>query len=199
MSSVLTDLSISVDGYIAGPDDGPGSPLGTGGEALFRWFSDGDTPARHYPGFRMSAASAQVFDALCDRVGAVITGRRTYDIANGWNGDGPLPGVPLFVLTSHPPADAPQGASRYTFVTTGIRSAVEQAREAAGGMDVSLMGSAAPRQALRAGLLDEIHLAQVPVLLGSGVRLLDGTPIDLEPIAVVPAPGATHLSYRVRR
>jgi len=202
MTQIFTALSASLDGFIAGPDDGPDRPLGRGGMRLFDWYSDGDTPSRFYEAFKLSAASAEVFDAVAGRVGAVISGRQTYDITNGWGGDGPLPGAPLFVLTHQVPDQVPQGSSRYTFVTDGIESAVRQASEAAGGKDVSVMGAAPVQQALRAGLLDEVEIHLVPVLLGGGVRLLDhlgDNPVDLEVLQVVDAPGVTHLRYRVLR
>lgn len=196
---IMTGLAVSADGYIAGPDDRRGQPLGVGGERLFEWFSDGDTPSRIYPWMKLSAPSAAFFDAFAGSVGAVISGRRTYDIVNGWDGQGPLPGAPLFVLTHEPPAEVPGGGPPYTFVTTGISDAVAQARAAAGGRNVSLMGSAAVRQALAAGLLDVLVLDVVPVLLGGGVRLLDGVSCDLRCTRVVDAPGVTHLVYEVVR
>ena len=199
MTRIVTELAVSVDGYVAGPDDNRESPLGTGGGRLFEWYSDGEIPSRFYPSSRLSAASAAVFDEVCERTGAVISGRRTYDIVDGWNGDGPLPGAPLFVLTHEPPDVVPDGSSTHTFITTGIEDAVERARAAAGDKDVSLMGSAPVQEALRAGLLDEIVLHQVPVLLGGGVRLLDGTAADLRCTRVVDAPGVTHLFYDVVR
>jgi dihydrofolate reductase len=202
MTKIFTALSTSLDGYIAGADDGPQQPLGAGGGALFDWFSNGDTPSRHYPAFRMSPVSAQFFDEIADRCGAMLSGRRTYDIAGAWGGSGPLPGVPLFVLTHRAPAKVPAGDPAYTFVTDGIESALDQARSAAAGKDVSLMGSAAVQQCLRSGLLDEITIHLVPVLLGGGVRLLDhldGHAPKLDCIRVVEAPGVTHLTYRVIR
>jgi dihydrofolate reductase len=199
MTRIISGLSVSLDGYIAGPDDGREHPLGVGGERLFEWYSDGDTSSRLYPTFRLSKPSAEFFDELAGRGGAVITGRRTYDIANGWNGDGPLPGAPLFVLTHNVPDEVPQGTSTFTFVTTGIEDAVAAARAAAGGKDVSVMGSAGVQQALRAGLLDELIVHLVPVLLGGGVRLLDGVEADLRCTRVVDAPGVTHLVYEVVR
>ncbi len=204
---IISGHSISLDGFIAGPDDGPGRPLGHGGERLFDWYRDGELPSRFYPDFRLSPTSAALFDELCARIGAVISGRRTYEIANAWSGRGPLPGAPLFVLTHEPPATTPAKAPAdppYTFVTDGIEQAIELARAAAGEKDVSLMGSAAVQQCLRAGLLDQLALDLVPIVLGGGVRLLDG----LEPVAletslaleqVVDAPGVTHLLYRVSR
>ena len=203
MTRIVTALSVSLDGFIAGPGDGPGQPLGAGGARLFDWYTGGDTPSRYYPSFKLAAPSAAFFDEGVGRVGAVISGRRTYDIAGAWGGRGPLPGVPLFVLTHRVPRQVPRGEPPYTFVTDGIASAVEQARAAAGGKDVALMGTAAVQQCLRAGLLDELTLHLVPVLLGSGARLLDrlgeAAPVELQCVRVVDAPGVTHLQYRVVR
>jgi dihydrofolate reductase len=201
MAKVIVALSMSLDGYIAGPDDGNQNPLGEGGAALLDWYFTGDTPSRHDERFRLSGPSAQVFDEGISSAGAVVTGRRTYDIANAWNGGGPVPGLPLFVLTHEVPAPLPKTSVPYTFVTDGIESAIKQAQAAAGDKYVSLMGSQAPQQCLRAGLLDEIDVAVVPLLLGSGVRLFDhiGGPVPLEVLRVVDAPGVTHLRYRVVR
>ena len=199
---VVIDVSMSLDGFIAGVDDSREQPLGAGGDRLFEWFSDGDTPSRWYPDFKMSAASAKLFDEFADRVGAVLTGRRTYDVSDAWGGDGPQPGIPLFVLTHQVPKDAPQGNPPYTFVTDGINSGVEQALRAAHGKEVSLMGSKVVQQCLRLGLLDEITIHLVPVLLGRGVRLfddLDQGSVQLSVARVVDAPGVTHLTYRVIR
>jgi dihydrofolate reductase len=197
-------MSVSLDGFVAGPGDGPGLPLGRGGERLFDWYFTGDTPSRHYGGrFQLSAISAQVFDQRCDRTAAVIAGRRTYDITNGWGGNGPLPGVPLLVLTHHAPPTAPRAAIPYVFVTNGIASAIEQALQAAargGGRNLMLMGGQTIRAALSAGLLDEIELDLVPIVLGSGVPLFAGLPaVSLEVLRVIEAPGVTHLHYRVVR
>ncbi len=203
MTQIVTALSTSLDGFVAGPGDGPEQPLGAGGARLFNWYSDGDTPSRYYPSFKLSAPSAAFFDQGVSRIGAVVTGRRTYDISNAWGGSGPLPGLPLFVLTHRVPQEVPRGEPPYTFVTDGIGSAVEQARAAAGGKDVALMGTAAVQQCLAAGLLDELVVHLIPVLLGGGVRLLDhlgdAAPVELERVQVVDAPGVTHLHYRVVR
>ena len=200
MTRIISGHSVSLDGYMAGPGDGLDAPLGAGGQALFTWFSDGDTPSRYYPSFRLSRISAEFFDEFAGRIGAVITGRRTYDIARAWAGNGPLPGAPLFVLTHRVPDEVPRGRSPYTFITEGgIAEAVRQASAAADGKDVSLMGSAAGQQALREGLLDELILDQVPVLLGGGVRLLGQVPASLRCTRVVDAPGVTHLTYEIIR
>jgi dihydrofolate reductase len=123
------------------------------------------------------------FDGFASRHGAVITGRRTYDITDGWGGQGPLPGVPLFVMTHRVPDKVPAGDPPYTFVTEGIQRAVEKARAAAAGKDVSLMGASIVQQALRSGLLDLLRL--------------DPGSVSLELAGVVDAPGVTHLTYRV--
>jgi dihydrofolate reductase len=199
MAKVAVALTVSLDGYIAGPNDGSELPLGEGGAALFEWYFNGDTPSRHYDRFKLSKSSAEVFDAGIDSCGAVVTGRRTYDIAGAWGGDGPVPGRPLFVLTHNVPAEVPATSVPYTFVTDGIESAIQQAKAVAGDKYVALAGSQAAQQCLRAGPLDEIWVAVVPLLLGGGVRLFDhiGGPVRLETIGVVDSPGVTHLSYRV--
>jgi dihydrofolate reductase len=200
MTKVITGLSVSLDGFIAGADDGPSRPLGAGGERLFRWYSDGDTPSRFYDWMKMSAISAAVFDRLAGRTGAVVTGRRTYDAAGAWGGTGPLAGVPLFVMTHRFPDSVPSDTPPYTFVVEGIESALDKARRVAGEKDVSLMGANVVQQAIRAGLLDELTIDLVPTVLGRGVRLLDGIEAgsaEFEVGRVVDAPGVTHLTYRV--
>jgi dihydrofolate reductase len=202
MTTVVTAHSTSIDGFLAGADDSPERPLGIGGERLFEWLTDGDTPSRYAPSLRMSAISAEFFDEGVGSVGAVIAGRRTYDVSAAWGGGGPLPGVPLFVMTHHAPDSVPAGDVPYTFVTDGIERAVEEAGKAAAGKDVVLMGANIVQQCLRAALLDLLVISLVPVVLGRGVRLLD----DLEPgsvgldlVRVVDAPGVTHLTYRVAK
>jgi dihydrofolate reductase len=212
MAKVIVSLAASLDGFIAGPNDGADNPLGDGGMRLFDWYFDGDTPSRPYqdaasrgvpvPPFKLSRTSAELFDELIESCGAVVTGRRTYDITNGWGGNGPTPGLPLFIVTHNVPEHVPQGVegTRYTFITDGVESAIAQAKEVAGEKYVSLVGAAVPQACLRLGLLDEIQIHLVPVLLGGGVSLfgrLGIGKIDLENIRVVDAPGVTHLRYRV--
>lgn len=200
MTSVLTALSTSLDGFIAGADDTPEQPLGVGGERLFAWLFDGDTSSRFNPMFKLSAVSAAFFDQGVARVGAAITGRRTYDVSEAWGGSGPMPGIPLFVVTHHVPQTVPAGDPPYTFVTEGVERAVEQARSAADGKDVFLQGASIVQQCLRAGLMDELVVSLVPMVLGRGVRLLDGLEpgsVALDLVRVVDAPGVTHLHYRV--
>jgi dihydrofolate reductase len=200
MTRVITGLATSLDGFIAGADDSPAQPLGAGGERLFHWFRDGATPSRFYDWMKMSAPSAEFFYSHAARVGAVITGRRTYDISGAWGGSGPLRGVPLFVMTHQVPETVPEGEPPYTFITGDIEDAVSQARSAAKGKDVSLMGATIVQQCLQADLLDELTISLVPVVLGRGVRLIDGLDavrVELELAGVVDAPGVTHLTYRV--
>ena len=204
MGKVAMGLSMSLDGFIAGPNDGPGSPLGDGGERLFAWYSGGDTEYG-LPGtemvFRVSPQSAELLREAHTRMGAMVTGRRTFDITNGWGGRPPL-GVPAFVVTHSVPQGWVYEGSPFTFVTDGVESAVEQARPVAGDKDVAVGAASIAQQCIEAGLLDEVHVDLVPVLLGDGVRLFDhlGTgPIELERTRVVEAPRVTHLTFRVVR
>ena len=204
MGKVAMGLSMSLDGFIAGPNDGPTMPLGEGGERLFAWYSAGDTEYG-LPGtemvFEVSPQSAELLREAHAGMGAFVTGRRTFDITNGWGGSPPL-GVPTFVVTHSVPEDWVYEGSPFTFVTDGVESAVERAKEAAGGKDVAVGAASIVQQCIRAGPLDEIHVDLVPVLLGDGVRLFDhlGTrPIELEPTRVVEGAGVTHLTFRVVR
>lgn len=119
MTKVFSALAVSVDGYITGPHPGPEQPLGVGGARLFDWYTDGDTPSRIFPGFRLSPASAAVFDAAAERVGAVISGRKTYDDSGGWDGGGPHPTAPLFVLSHRASPRLPVSSHEQVFITTG--------------------------------------------------------------------------------
>jgi dihydrofolate reductase len=202
MGKVAVGLTMSLDGFIAGPNDGPGQPLGEGGMRLFDWYSSGDTDYE-MPGtemvFRVSQQSAELLREAHSKMGAFVTGRRTFDITNGWGGSPPL-GVPTFVVTHTIPQDWVYEGSPFTFVTDGVESAVEKAREVAGDKTVAVGAASIAQQCIRAGLLDEIHVDLVPVLLGNGVRLFDhlGTePIELESTSVIEAPGVTHLTFRV--
>ena len=202
MGKVSMGLSMSLDGFIAGPNDGPEHPLGEGGERLFTWYSTGDTEYG-LPGtemvFRVSPQSAELLRRAHARMGAFVTGRRTFDITNGWGGNPPL-GVPAFVVTHSVPQEWVYEGSPYTFVTDGVESAVEKAKEVAGDKDVAVGAASLAQQCLRAGLLDEIHVDLAPVLLGDGVRLfehLGATPIELEYTEVVKGAGVTHLTFRV--
>jgi dihydrofolate reductase len=201
MAKVFSALAVSVDGYITGPHPSPEQPLGVGGARLFDWYTDGDTPSRIFPGFRLSPASAAVFDAAAERAGAITSGRKTYDDSRGWDGGGPHPAAPLFVLSHRPPPAPPVSSHEQDFITTGIADAVSAARQAAAGKDVALMGSGIVAAALLAGLLDEVILHQVPVLLGGGTPYFHdlASSVPLTPLEVVAAPGVTHLRFAVGR
>jgi len=197
MGKVFSALAVSVDGYITGREPGPGRGLGDA-TTLFDWYSDGDTPSRAFDGFKLSEPSARVFDALATRVGAVVAGRNTYEDSDHFGGGSPHPNARLVVLSHRP---APEITDRQILVTTGIEDAIAAAREAAGGKDVGLMGGGVVTEALKAGLVDEVVLHQVPVLLGGGRPFFQALPrhVRLRLVDVVPAPGVTHLHYEVQR
>lgn len=202
MSKVVIDMSMSLDGFVAGPHDGKAHPLGRhGGEHVFDWYFSGDEEVGD-PLFRPEpGANRDEVEKMFAESGAFIFGRRTYDIVDGWGGRHPVNGVPVFVLTHNPPAEHPRGPSNLTFVTDGIGSAITQARAVAKGKDIKLGGASPGKQALAAGLCDEILIHLAPYLLGGGVRLFDALPdgIRLEKLSVSDGPFATHLRYRVNR
>jgi dihydrofolate reductase len=197
MSKVFAALTVSVDGYITGRDPGPGRGLGDA-SMLFDWYFDGDVPSQVFDGFKLSEPSVRVFDAAAGRVGAILAGRNTYDDSEGFGGGSPHPTAPLVVLSHRP---APELGDRQTLITTGIQDAIEAAKKVAGGKDVGLMGGGVVTEALKAGLLDEFMLHQVPVLLGAGRPFFQELPdhIRLRIVDVVAAPGVTHLHYEVQR
>ena len=202
MGKVVLEISMPLDGFVAGPNDGPERPLGDGGERLFQWYSSGDT-AFPLPGtdmvFKISRASAELLRVSWSTIGAAVTGRRTFDIAGGWGGK-PPGGVPYFVVTHTVPQEWVKEGSPFTFVTDGVESAVRQAKKAAGDKNVAVSSANIMQQCLKAELLDEIQIDLVPVLLGDGVRLFDHlgiAPIQLECTRVIEAPGVTHLRFRV--
>jgi dihydrofolate reductase len=202
MGKLRTGHSTSLDGFIAGPNDGPEAPMGEDGEQLLGWYAAGDTEYR-LPGtemvFKVSAQTAELLRETRRTTGALVTGRRTFDLTNGWGGRHPL-NVPVFVVTHTVPQEWVYEQSPFTFVTDGLESALEQAKAIAGDKDVGVVGASLVQQCIRAGLLDEIHFDLVPVLLGDGVRLLDhlGTePIELESTRVIEGAGVTHLTFRV--
>lgn len=197
MSKVISAHAVSVDGYITGRNPGPGRGIGDG-TSLFDWYGDGDTASRLFDGFRLSEPSAQIFDTLAGRVGAVVAGRNTYEDSGRFGGGSPHPTAPVFVLSHRP---APEMSEQQTLVTGGIEDAVAVASETAGDKDVSLMGGGVLAAALKVGLVDEVVLHQVPVLLGAGRRFFQELPdhVQLRLLEVVPAPGVTHLHYAVVR
>ncbi|GAA2370964.1 deaminase reductase [Catellatospora methionotrophica] len=188
MARVIAHVTMSLDGFMAGPDVGTAFPMGRGGESLHQWIFDGSS--------EVDAAAVRQQFAL---TGAVLLGRRTFDVGVDVWGDTPYP-VPCFVLTHRPEPVRTARSGTFTFVHTGLSDAVEQAIAAAGERAVTLMGAEVVQQVLRAGLLDEIHLQLAPVLLGGGRRLFEhlGTGhIALEQLASEKSPHVTHLRYRV--
>jgi dihydrofolate reductase len=202
MSKVVIDMTMSLDGFVAGPDDGKAFPLGKNdGMRIFDWYFSGTGIYRNKLFRPEPGANLDQVKLMYEESGAFIFGRRTYDITNGWGGTHPVDGVPVFVLThTPPPADTvPKGPSNLTFVTDGIASAIRQARAVAQGKDIKLGGASPGQQALKAGLCDEILIHLAPHLLGGGVRLFDHVdgPVRLEKIATTDGPLATHVRYRV--
>jgi dihydrofolate reductase len=211
MSSVTCHISISLDGFVAGPNQSVQNPIGEGGMRLHEWaFAAESWRAQHGRDGGEAGPDSEVVDEVVEGVGAYVMGRRMFgggdgpwdETWTGWWGDDPPFHVPVFVLTHHAREPLPmQGGTTFTFVTDGIESALERARAAAGDRDVAIAGGAsAVRQYLAAGLLDELYLHIVPVVLGAGERLLEdvGDP-TLEPVKVVASPAATHVKYRVVR
>jgi dihydrofolate reductase len=193
MSRSVLYMSMSLDGFIAGPQDDADHGLGVNGERLHAWLQDvpADTPG----GFRPGGVNGQVFDEAM-ATGAVVVGRRTFDLAGRWSGD--HHGVPIYVPTRGTP---PEPASDWVhYVTDGVESAMAQAKAAAGDADVMVHGAELTQSLLRAGVLDELEIHLVPVLLGAGRRLfehLGPEHIELERVRVIAGEGVTHLRYRV--
>jgi dihydrofolate reductase len=198
MTKVLAAITTSVDGYIAGPNDGPGKGLGEGGERLHYWVFGGPWTYESESKGGATGEDAAWLAALVSRVGAVVGGRWTYEAAGRWGDENPW-GLPFFIVT-HRPEEEPEGGA-FTFVS-GVKEAVERAVEAAGGKDVHVMGGAdVIRQALEADLVDELSIIVAPVVLGGGKRLFEGfsRSLDLEHLGVRQSQYATFIDYRVNR
>jgi dihydrofolate reductase len=198
MTKVTASITISLDGYVAGPNDGPGRGLGDGGERLHYWVFGGPWSYEEEPTGEATGADKEFLDGAIERGGAIVGGRNTYEAAERWGGQNPF-GAPFFIMT-HRPEEAPTDAG-FTFVN-GLDEAIAQAREAAGGKDVVVMGGAdVIRQALRAGHVDELAISIAPVVLGGGKRLFDdfNDSVNLEHVRLLQSPFATHITYRVVR
>ena len=188
MTSIRLDMTMSLDGFIAGPDDRHGQEMGLGGFRLFNWLDDREEPG----------PNGQVYaDSLA--TGAIIAGRRTFELAGRWHGDHHN-GVPILVLTSHvEDGDIPPGSARFY---TDVHACAADARAGAGGRDVMVHGAGAAQALIRAGELDEIEVHVAPVLLGAGRRLFDhlddlDRPVELDLVRIVKGRDATHLRYRL--
>ncbi len=196
MGKVVFNMSMSLDGFVAGPNDEV--------DRLFKWYFSGDTDFQ-FPGsnmvFKVSPASAEYFREGLPSIGAIVYGRRTFDVSQAWGGNPPL-GVPCIIMTHKPPQEWIKAGSPFTFVTDGVESAIRQAKAIAGDKDVAVGSATTMQQCIKAGLLDEIHIDLAPVLLGDGVRLfehLKTEPIELEITRVIEGTGVTHLIYRIAR
>ena len=196
MAKVVALMSMSLDGFVADENDGV--------DEVFDWYFSGDVEvptasATSDMTFRVSPPSAEHLKGLVAELGAMLTGRRTFEVADGWGGRHPWD-IPAFVVTHHVPDGWPRPGSTIEFVTDGIESAVAQARSAAGQKSVGVHGANTIQQCLDAGLLDEIHVDLAAVLLGAGVRLFDhlaNTPVVLGDPTVAAGVGVTHLRYPV--
>ena len=198
MTKIYTGATMSLDGYIAGPEE-------SGFDLLFQWYDSGDVEVPTINPeltFHTSAASAEYFRANQAAAGTLLVGRHLYDFTKAWGGRHPMD-LTTVVLTHEPPADRPRADENFVFVTDGIEAAVATAKEIAGDKNVVVNGGQMAQQALDAGLLDEIGVDLVPVLLGAGTPLFPGlgvTPVQLEgPLTVVQGTGVTHLTYRVKK
>jgi dihydrofolate reductase len=209
MSSVTCHISVSLDGFVAGPNQSLENPIGEGGLRLHEWaFETASWREQQGQEGGDRTADAEVVDEVVQGIGAYIMGRKMFgggagpwdETWRGWWGENPPYHTPVFVLTHHSRESLPMlGATTFNFVSDGIESALEQARAAAGGEDVAIAGGASVvQQFLAAGLLDELYLHIVPVILGAGERLLSGVgDPTLEPVKVVASPKVTHVKYRI--
>jgi dihydrofolate reductase len=189
MTSIRLDMTMSLDGFVAGPDDRPGQEMGRRGFRLFNWLDDRDESG---PNGRVYADSMAT--------GAIIAGRRTFELAGRWNGDHHN-GVPILILTSHVDDDEPPGTARFY---TDVHECADAARAGAGDRDVMVHGAGAAQALIRGEELDEIEVHLVPVLLGAGRRLFDhledlAESVELELVRIIEGRDATHLRYRVVR
>lgn len=193
MGNIIAGFTMSLDGFIADANDEVGR--------IMRWYSSGDTEVPVAGGamvFKVSAASAAVLRERFDSIGAIVTGRRDFDVSKAWGGQSPLP-APIFIVTHHSPQAWTHAGSPFTFVTEGVERAIELARQAADDKHIAVGSSTTTQQCLQLGLLDQIEIDLVPILLGTGVRLFEhlGRQIELEQTDVVVAKDVTHLRYNV--
>ena len=192
MGKVRAHMSMSLDGFVAGPDVRREHPMGVGGERLHQWlFANPSDP-------RDAEVAADMFSPA--GTGAVIMGRRTFEVGEDpWGDDGTFH-LPCFVVTHRPAKTVVKGPTSFTFVTDGIQSALERAQAVAGARAVNVMGAATTQQFLSAGLLDEFQINLIPVLLGTGIRLFEQfgvAPLELERTRLIESSAVTHLTYRV--
>lgn len=198
MGKVSTGFSMSLDGFVAGPNDDV--------QHVFAWMTKGDTDYTATTGekemnLKISSESAEILNDSTNTIGALVAGRRVFDVAGAWGGKHPL-NVPIFVVTHSIPQEWVYEGSVFTFVTDGVQSAIEQAQAVADKKKVAIASPTIVQQCLNAGLLDEIHIDLVPVLLGEGIRLFDHlkiSPLELEDPSVKIGKGVTHLTYNIKK
>jgi dihydrofolate reductase len=198
MSTSVLYMSMSLDGYIAGPNDGPDNPGGDDFMRLHEWFGFASEAGPNEESIDPSGTGKQFLDEI-NRTGAVVSGRNTVEQVDHWGGD--HHGVPIFVVSHRPPGPSAAKYPLVTYVPDGIASAMAQAKAVAGERNVLVHGGASTvHTALEAGVLDELQIHQVPVLFGSGRPLFDLLParVELEIVRVIDTPAATHIRYRVR-
>jgi dihydrofolate reductase len=194
MGNVGIGFSMSLDGFIAGPNDEV--------DRLFKWYFMGDADHTVSSGgqeFKMSSEGAEMIEEAGRTVGGLVTGRRTFDVAHAWGGKHPMDD-PIIVVTHRVPQEWVKEGSPFAFVTDGVETAIKKAKKIAGDKDIAVGAPNIAQQCLEAGLIDEINIDLVPVLLGKGIRLFDhlgAQAIELESKSVTKAPGVTHLLYRV--
>ena len=194
MGKVTTGFSMSLDGFIAGPNDEV--------DRVFKWYFSGDATQEVSSGnevFKMSEEAADMVLEASQTVGALVTARRTFDIAKAWGGKHPMD-VPVVVVTHRVPQEWVKPGSPFAFVTDGVPSAIEKAKQIAGDKSVAVGAPSVVQQCLQAGLLDEIHIDLVPVLLFDGIRLFDHLgiePVDLNLVEVTATSNVIHLTFRV--
>ena len=193
MSASVLYMSMSLDGYVAGPNDKPDNPGGHGFMRLHEWFATADGEFGRPPG-----PAGELYDDMT-ATGAVLVGRRTAEQVDHYKGD--HHGVPIVVVSDRPPPASVASYPSVTYVSDGIESAMAHAKAAAGDRDVMVHGAYTAQRALEAGVLDELQIHQVPVLFGQGLRLFHVLPsrVELEIVRVIDTPEATHIRYRVRR
>lgn len=199
MPKVLASITMSLDGFIAGVNDTPEQPLGENGEHLHDWILKGNYPSKHNDFFKLSKKNREIFDEMYDCTGALICGRRMYDIVHGWEGSYPVSGIPVSVLTHEPPTQVPEGYTTFIFVTKGIQHANKKAKAAAGNKNVQIIGGAQTiQQAINSGLCNILRIHMVPQLLGQGINLLENLSINkirFENKTVISTEGVVHLYY----
>ncbi len=191
MGLTICDMSVSLDGYVTGPNDSRENPFGDGAQDLHAWLRP-----------TASDEDRAVLEGIVGSVGAIVMGRKSFEKNEGdggWGEAGPMGDVPVFVLTHHLPTQSYPAV--FTFVSDGVANAIQQAREVAGDKDVHLFGATVMQQALPLGLVDELHLHVMPVLVGGGTPLFGhlGSAIKLERVGAQLTPAATHLQYRILR